>query len=596
MIPRLNFLQLLLIVALVHASGNPALLAQTPIQTCTVATIAGTPIAGVVCGGSSHGLACTSGALYKCKAGPTGTQNNCTLSQACAIGCLTNGSTGTLADTCFTGPSPITVTPLNALGGDDLAVTVQLTDTHPNGSYVNLRIDRGDVVPGSYCAPPFELSPGQNSASFGLSSAVVTSPTAVHISTDLAYTDAKSVSRELASIPQVVTLNPGGSEPALPTLASFTLSPSTIAAGGVSLMDVTLSRMAPARGVNIIVSSGTPSVVSVIPGGQPTVLGSCLTSEGGTFAVQAASSVPQQTTVTIGASSGAAGQAPLTLPLTVTGGCVPVSCSGGPSCGPQPNGCGGTETCGCTNLGGQTCGGGGVAGMCGPFVLAVTALTLNPTTVISGNSSIGTVTLNGAAPSGGALVGLSSTSSFVTVPDFITVAAGQTGGTFTATTASFSAGQVFAEITAAKGDSVNAYMTVNAPTGSCVPSTCANLAKNCGSLSDGCGGTLSCGSCSAPQTCGGGGAANVCGGGTTTATLMLSATGRSGTVTSTPAGLSVATGNTGSANFNAGTTITLKSSDSKGVVWSGLCSSGGRTTSSCSFTLNATGSETAKLQ
>jgi hypothetical protein len=592
MIQRLLFIA----AAICGFAGNPAaLFAQSPVQTCTVASISGVPIAGVACGGSSHGLNCTAGALYSCKSGAAGTQNNCTLSQACAIGCVANGSPNPLADTCFSGPSPITVSPLNTLGGNDLAVTVQVTDSHPGGAYVNLRIDRGDVVPGSYCAPPFELDPAQTSASFGLSSAVVTSPTPVHIYTNLAYSDASGISRQLVSVPQVVTLNPGGAEPPLPPLASFTLSPSTIAAGGVSLMDVTLSRMAPARGVNISVSSGDPSVASVIPGGQPTVLGSCITG-GGAFAIQAANSVPQQTTVTIGASSGAAGQAPLTQPLIVTAGCVPVACSGGPSCGSQANGCGGTMNCGCTNLPGQTCGGGGVPGQCGPPVVAVSALTLNPSTVISGNSSIGTVTLNMAAPAGGALVGLSSTNSFVTVPDFITVAAGQTSGSFTANTAFFTSGQVFAEISAAKGDTVNAYMTVNAATGSCTPSTCANLGKNCGSLSDGCGGTLTCGSCSSPLTCGGGGVANVCGGSTNTAALTLSVTGRSGTVTSTPAGLSVSTSHTASANFNAGTTITLQSSDSHGVIWSGVCSSGGRATSKCSFTLNAAGSETAKLQ
>ena len=32
-----------------------------------------------------------------------------------------------------------------------------------------------------------------------------------------------------------------------------------------------------------------------------------------------------------------------------------------------------------------------------------------------------------------------------------------------------------------------------------------------GASSDGCGGTLNCGSCAAPDTCGGGGVANVCG-------------------------------------------------------------------------------------
>lgn len=47
---------------------------------------------------------------------------------------------------------------------------------------------------------------------------------------------------------------------------------------------------------------------------------------------------------------------------------------------------------------------------------------------------------------------------------------------------------------------------------SCVPTTCASEGKNCGYLSDGCGGTLVCGACGGPETCGGGGVANVCGG------------------------------------------------------------------------------------
>lgn len=47
--------------------------------------------------------------------------------------------------------------------------------------------------------------------------------------------------------------------------------------------------------------------------------------------------------------------------------------------------------------------------------------------------------------------------------------------------------------------------------GSCTPTTCAIQGADCGSLADGCGGTLSCGTCDAPETCGGGGAANTCG-------------------------------------------------------------------------------------
>jgi hypothetical protein len=47
--------------------------------------------------------------------------------------------------------------------------------------------------------------------------------------------------------------------------------------------------------------------------------------------------------------------------------------------------------------------------------------------------------------------------------------------------------------------------------GTCTPTTCAAHGANCGSIPDGCGGTLTCGTCTAPQTCGGGGTSNVCG-------------------------------------------------------------------------------------
>jgi len=46
---------------------------------------------------------------------------------------------------------------------------------------------------------------------------------------------------------------------------------------------------------------------------------------------------------------------------------------------------------------------------------------------------------------------------------------------------------------------------------SCTPTTCATEGANCGSISDGCGATLDCGTCMAPDTCSGGGVPNVCG-------------------------------------------------------------------------------------
>ncbi len=45
----------------------------------------------------------------------------------------------------------------------------------------------------------------------------------------------------------------------------------------------------------------------------------------------------------------------------------------------------------------------------------------------------------------------------------------------------------------------------------CVPATCQSLGRNCGSVSDGCGGTLNCGTCSGALSCGGSGVAGVCG-------------------------------------------------------------------------------------
>jgi hypothetical protein len=51
------------------------------------------------------------------------------------------------------------------------------------------------------------------------------------------------------------------------------------------------------------------------------------------------------------------------------------------------------------------------------------------------------------------------------------------------------------------------------PGPSCTPQTCASLGINCGPAGDGCGGSLSCGTCTAAcETCGGGGTPSVCGG------------------------------------------------------------------------------------
>jgi hypothetical protein len=86
-----------------------------------------------------------------------------------------------------------------------------------------------------------------------------------------------------------------------------------------------------------------------------------------------------------------------------------------------------------------SCGGGygGPPGSPGPITLSSVAL--NPATVNGSSSSTGTVTLSGAAPSGGAVVSLSSSASAATVPANVTVAAGATTATFTVTTSAVTA-------------------------------------------------------------------------------------------------------------------------------------------------------------
>jgi hypothetical protein len=81
------------------------------------------------------------------------------------------------------------------------------------------------------------------------------------------------------------------------------------------------------------------------------------------------------------------------------------------------------------------------------------------------------------------------------------------------------------------------------------------------------------------------------------ATLTVNATGRSGTrVTSTPTGINVAVGSNASAQFPAGTTITLSVSNGRTAIWSGACSSNGSKTKACTFTLTADANTTAYVQ
>ena len=98
-----------------------------------------------------------------------------------------------------------------------------------------------------------------------------------------------------------------------------------------------------------------------------------------------------------------------------------------------------------------------------PSPAALSSLTFSPTSVTGGTSSQGTVTLSATAPSGGAVVSLTSANAVVSVPSSVTVAAGTTSVRFTATTSAVSTTTNVSVTAAYNGVTRSATLSVNAP-------------------------------------------------------------------------------------------------------------------------------------
>src|SRR4029077_8836464 len=177
------------------------------------------------------------------------------------------------------------------------------------------------------------------------------------------------------------------SVPASLSLSSLSLNPTSVTGGNSSTGTVTLSGLAPTGGAQVALSSSNTAAARV-PASVTVAAGATSAS----FTVST-SAVAASTTVTISAAYGGATRS---ASLTVT-----------PAPPPPPT---------------------------------LSSLTLNPTSVTGGNSSTGTVTLSGAAPSGGAQVALSSgNTAAARVPSSVTVAAGATSATFTVGTSAVAA-------------------------------------------------------------------------------------------------------------------------------------------------------------
>ena len=95
---------------------------------------------------------------------------------------------------------------------------------------------------------------------------------------------------------------------------------------------------------------------------------------------------------------------------------------------------------------------------------SLNSISLNPTSVVGGNSVTGTVTLTAAAPSGGFVVNLSSSNSSVaSVPSSVTVPAGATSANFTVSTGVVSSSTNVTLTASAGSVARTATLTVNPP-------------------------------------------------------------------------------------------------------------------------------------
>jgi trimeric autotransporter adhesin len=359
----------------------------------------------------------------------------------------------------------VSLNPATVIGGQNVQATVTLSAAAgASGFTCQLSSSNGSLagVPPSVVVPA-----GAISASFTVSTAVVAAGTSVTITTS---TSSTSVSAPLSIQPLALT--------------GLSLTPASVAGGATSQGAFTLSGIA--SGTVVALSSSDPSTVSV-----PTAVTVGLGAPGGTFPVTTTPVATDRTvtlTATVGTSSRSATLAVTAVSLSSVA-LVPSSVPGG-----------GTST-GTVTLSGPAPASGSVVLLSSPSPAAavpasvtvaagattaafpvttspvsssrsvvltaalgavartatltvnapgLSSVALTPTTVVGGGASTGTVSLAGAAPTGGALIALGSSSSSASVPGSVTVPAGSNTATFPVKTSQVTSTRS-ATITAAYG-------------------------------------------------------------------------------------------------------------------------------------------------
>ncbi len=347
--------------------------------------------------------------------------------------------------------SYLSLSPSTVTGGSPSTGTISLNGSSPTSVSISLSSGNTAVatVPTSVA-----VTAGATSAQFPVTTSMVTSVSSAAISASYAGVSAS----------QTLTVNP--------IQVSVSLSPTSVVGGNPSTGTVTLSGQAPANGLTVTLSSSNTTVATV-PGNVIVAAG----QTSATFTVTT-TAVTSSTSVYITAAyGGLSNYAYMTVqPLLRSISVSPYSVIGGSSAtgtvnlnGPAPSG-GTTVTlssspaasvpasvtvaAGATtqtfavttttvtqntyvNISASNAGTTVSAGLYLQPLLA--NLWLSPSSVYGGGTSVGTVTLNAAAPAGGITITLASSNTAVaTVPASIPVAAGATSATFNITTSAVS--------------------------------------------------------------------------------------------------------------------------------------------------------------
>ena len=490
-----------------------------------------------------------------------------------AFGSSTASANVTVNPGVTVGVTSLTLSPTSVTAGGSSTGTLRLSGPAPaGGAVVQLSAISPATVP-----PTVTVPAGADTASFTVGTTSSSSTAQAKVWAVLNTTWGA-----------VLTVNPGSSGP---TLSSISLTPATVSGGTSSQGRATLTSAAPSGGRVVTLSSSNTAVASVpssvtVPAGSTSAtfnVSTTAVTASTSVSITGTSGVSRSATLTVTPPAPATPAAPaLTSPANGATVALPVLLDWSDVTGAvsyqvhvddsstfsSPRVVDQTVTASQLSVGSLAVRqhwwrvrGRNSAGTAGawssvrsftpqsapPGPAALSAVSVSPASVTGGNGAQGTVTLTSAAPAGGFVVTLSDNSTAASVPASVTVAQG-------AASASFAIGTT----------------QVTAPTTATITASAGGVTR-----------TASLAIAAAGQA----------------ATLTVNATGRSGErITSSPTGINVSVGSSGSASFTSGTAITLSVSNGRDAIWSGACSSGGNKQRTCTFTISGTSSVTANVQ